>query len=140
MRMTVKEFCVENKCDISGIYKKIKRKEKELSGHIWKKNGSYVLDEEAQELLKPKFERGLSHRVTELEKENVELKEQNADIVLESRQVENYINSLESKIDKLESEKVNLIKEIEEWKMRSEKSERELVELKEQNEKLLREI
>ena len=53
--MTIKEFCQIYKLDESGVYKKIKRKERKLDGHITILNGTMQLDDEAIEILKPTF-------------------------------------------------------------------------------------
>ena len=126
MRMTVKEFASYYHIHISGVYYKIKKREKELSGHIWKKGQFTYLDEVAQELLKPRFERGLSDRIKELENENNDLKDQNADIVLENKKVGEYIEKLEGIIEKLKSENAALKNEKEEWKNRFEVLEKEV--------------
>lgn len=51
--LTIKEFCEKYKCNFSGICKKIKRKEKELAGHIVYQNNRIEFDEYAEEILKP---------------------------------------------------------------------------------------
>lgn len=51
--MTIKEFCEKYDCDLSGIYKKIKRKNNELNEHIVKVGKTLIIDEYAEKILKP---------------------------------------------------------------------------------------
>lgn len=51
--MTIKEFCIKYSCDTSGVYKKIRRKGKELTDHIINENGIIHIDEIGEEILKP---------------------------------------------------------------------------------------
>lgn len=51
--MTIKELCKKYDCDKTSIYRKIKRKGMELEGHILNENGIIVIDEYAEEILKP---------------------------------------------------------------------------------------
>lgn len=51
--MTIKELCRKYDCDKTSIYRKIKRKGMELEGHILNENGVIIIDEYAEEMLKP---------------------------------------------------------------------------------------
>ena len=53
--MTVKEFCKNYQITQQAAYVKIKRKSAQLDGHITKSNGLLVIDEYAEECLKPKY-------------------------------------------------------------------------------------
>ena len=72
MAITVKEFCEIYKCEFSSIYKKIHRKMKsgELSElNVYKEDGVYVLDEKAEEILKPTIMSELKRIISDKEDE-----------------------------------------------------------------------
>lgn len=50
--MTVKEFCKKHKISHQAVYAKIRKKKKLLDGHIFK-DGCLMLDNFAEETLKP---------------------------------------------------------------------------------------
>ena len=52
--MTVKKFCEKYPISQQAVYAKIKRKSAQLDDHITKLNGLLVIDEYAEECLKPK--------------------------------------------------------------------------------------
>ena len=52
--MTVKEFSEKYQISQQAVYAKIKRKSAQLDGHITKSDGQLVIDEYAEEYLKPK--------------------------------------------------------------------------------------
>ena len=93
IRMTIKEFCDLYGCDKSGVYRKIKRLEnKELKDHVtFEKGKAIMIDDYAVDLLIPdKYKKiknvtsenenlrkkinELSGKVSELESENIQLK------------------------------------------------------------------
>lgn len=51
--ITIKEFCLKYNVTHQTVYKKIQRKQQELGKHIFKKNRCMLLDEYAENLLKP---------------------------------------------------------------------------------------
>lgn len=70
--MTVKELSEIYKIDISGIYRKIKRRYLQLDGHIKIIDGVMQLDEKAIDLLKPQ-----NNNIQQIESLQNELKLQN---------------------------------------------------------------
>ena len=71
MAISVKEFSEFYKCDISGIYYKIQRKLKngEISElNVYKENGKMMLDDVAQEVLKPTSITSLKEKIETLDK------------------------------------------------------------------------
>lgn len=88
--ISVKDFCEKYDCDISGVYKKIKRNRDELGEHIVKEGGIYFLDEEAEIILLPAIKKyrafnkiaeadELEKVVKRLENEFKEFREKNAE-------------------------------------------------------------
>lgn len=51
--MTIKEYAVEQHISQQAVYSKIRRNVDKLKVHIFKQNGKTLLDETAQEMLKP---------------------------------------------------------------------------------------
>lgn len=75
MMVSIKEFCKIHNCALSPIYRKIKRYQIRLDGHIEKKDGVIMIDEYAQELLIPE-----SEKTYLLKAENNELKDLNNEL------------------------------------------------------------
>lgn len=50
---SVKEYAAECRISVQSVYSKIRGSSEKLKGHIFKKNGKTVLDDYAQEILKP---------------------------------------------------------------------------------------
>ena len=122
--MTIKEFCKIYKIDESGIYKKIKRNEKKLEGHIQIVNGTMQLDDAAEELLKPKVSAIIMEMQNEIERREKEfaLLQANSNI-----QIEEYIKMI-NEINEDMAESFKLLKETTE---KFEQAEREKAELEE---------
>lgn len=110
--MTIKEFADNHQIDISAIYRKIKRNEKRLEGHIWLVNGVIHIDDVAQNFLIPK-NRMMSKKA---EKEKTEI---------EAR-YEIEISAYKRKIENLISEKSELEQEIQKLRQTLEQREEEI--------------
>jgi len=122
---SVKEYAAECRISVQSVYSKIRGSGEKLKGHIFKENGKTVLDDYAQELLKPaegnsqlakktdnlkislskksaeaeKYQSEnarLSAKVAELEKQ---LSDKNADIV----ELKNQVKMLMEKLTDLEN-------------------------------------
>ncbi len=127
---SVKEYAAECHISVQSVYSKIKKNDKKLKGHIFKENGKTVLDDYAQEILKPaegnsqlakkadnlkvslskksaEAEKSqsenarLCNKVTELEKK---LSEKNAEI----EELKNQVKTLKEKLTDFESLKNRL--------------------------------
>lgn len=99
--MTIKEFAENNSIDISAIYRKIKRNEKRLEGHIRVVNGVINIDEIAETFLLPR-NKAITQRA-EFEKTELEEKYE-IEISAYKRKIENLISEkseLEQEIQKL---------------------------------------
>lgn len=73
--MTVKEYAAEQHISQQTVYYKIRKYSDKLKGHIYKQNGKMLLDETAQEMLKPvDGNAGLVDKVSTLEGKIVKLK------------------------------------------------------------------
>lgn len=73
--MTVKEYAVQQHISQQAVYYKIKKYSKKLGNHVYKQNGKMLLDETAQEMLKPiEGNAGLVDKVNTLEGKIVKLK------------------------------------------------------------------
>lgn len=99
--MTIKEFADNNQIDISAIYRKIKRNEKLLEGHIRVLNGVIHIDEVAENFLLPKNK--IMSKKSEIEKSEIE-KKYEIEISAYKRKIENLISEkfkLEQEVQKL---------------------------------------
>lgn len=99
--MTIKEFADNNQIDISAIYRKIKRNEKLLEGHIRVLNGVIHIDEVAENFLLPKNK--MMSKKSEIEKSEIE-KKYEIEISAYKRKIENLISEkfkLEQEVQKL---------------------------------------
>lgn len=99
--MTIKEFAENNQIDISGVYKKIKRNEKLLEGHLRVVNGVVHIDEVAQDFLITKNR--MMSKKSEKEKTEIEARYE-IEISAYKRKIENLISEkseLEQEIQKL---------------------------------------
>lgn len=73
--MTVKEYAAEQHISQQTVYYKIKKYSDKLKSHIYKQGGKTLLDETAQEMLKPiEGNAGLVDKVSTLEEKIVKLK------------------------------------------------------------------
>lgn len=110
--MTIKELCEKYNCDDSGIYKKIKRKQQELEGHIITQNGIVIIDEYAEEKLKPSERQMIMKSFIEKGKgADWELERARGKCEIEAsrrRDAENEIEKLRDQNDELRSEILRL--------------------------------
>lgn len=105
--ITVKAFCQKYDVTHQTVYKKIKRKQRELDEHIFRKGRCMILDEYAENLLKPyRPEVELEEKLTEEVNRKLQLEQE-----LENARSE--IFRLCEKAEKLENEKNEKIKEFE---------------------------
>lgn len=77
--ITVKAFCKKYNVTHQTVYKKIQRKQQELNEHIFKKDRCMLLDEYAENLLKPyrpeaEFKEKICFLKIELSEKNEEIK------------------------------------------------------------------
>lgn len=73
--MTVKEYSAEQHISQQTVYYKIKKYSNKLKSHIYKQGGKILLDETAQEMLKPiDGNAGLVYKMSTLEEKIVKLK------------------------------------------------------------------
>lgn len=77
--ITIKDFCNKYNVTHQTIYKKIQRKRQELDGHIFQKDKCMLLDEHAENLLKPRrseaeFEEKIHFLKIELFEKNEKIK------------------------------------------------------------------
>lgn len=73
--MTVKEYAAEQHISQQTVYYKIRKYSKKLENHVYKQNGKMLLDETAQEMLKPiEGNAGLVDKVSTLEEKIAKLK------------------------------------------------------------------
>lgn len=110
--MTIKEFADNNQIDISAIYRKIKRNEKRLEGHIRVVNGVINIDEIAETFLLPR-NKAITQRA---EFEKTELEEK----------YEILISAYKGKIENLISEKSELEQEVQKLRQALEQREAEI--------------
>lgn len=110
--MTIKEFADNNQIDISAIYRKIKRNEKRLEGHIRVVNGVINIDEIAETFLLPR-NKAITQRA---EFEKTELEEK----------YEILISAYKGKIENLISEKSELEQEVQKLRQALEQKEEEI--------------
>ncbi len=111
--MTVKEYAVQQHISQQTVYYKIRKYSKKLGNHVYKKNGKMLLDETAQEMLKPnEGNAGLVDKVKNLE----------AEVVKRNDELKNW--QKEYRLYKENNEM--LIKEADEYKNRIADLEREL--------------
>lgn len=111
--MTVKEYAAEQHISQQTVYYKIRKYSDKLKGHIYKQSGKMLLDETAQEMLKPvEGNVGLVDKVKNLEaevvKKNDELKnwqkeyrlykESNELLIKEADEYKNRIANLEQEL------------------------------------------
>ena len=113
MPLTVKQFCDLYKCDISSMYKKIRRKKRagELSElNVYKENGITFLDEKAEQILKPILISNLKEEIADREKTIKIYQQSDYEIksLLDDR--ENDLEKIKSEYTKLESE-YNILQE-----------------------------
>ena len=133
--MTIKELCEKYKCNLTAMYNKLKRKEKELEGHIVIRNGVIQIDEYAEEILKPgERQREMKALIEkgkgvdwELErargKYEIEIaKRKEAEYKVEELQVR--IESLETEISGLKARNGDLLAQVLELEQRLSESER----------------
>lgn len=131
--ISIIQFCQKYRCDKSAIYRKIKRKQNELSGHITE-NGILQLDEFAENLLKPQ-----RTKISELQKsQSVEYelfleKEKNKN--LEFRK-----NEVELKFEELQNSYSSLLADFSEMKVECEKQKSEIDFLFSENQSLKSEL
>ncbi len=110
--MTVKEFCKKYPISQQAVYAKIKRKSAQLDGHITKSNGLLVIDEYAEECLKPKcadftLVRKIQKLQNQLNDKNAEcenLKKLLEDEISKNANLQNCLDNQNSEIEKLQSQ------------------------------------
>lgn len=111
--LSIKDFAETNDIDISGIYKKIKRNEKLLEGHLRIVRGVIYIDDIAQDFLIPK-NKAISQKA---EKEKTEIEEKYKTLIFAyQKKIENLISEkseLEQKIENLNRVLVQNSEEIE---------------------------
>ncbi|MCM1525490.1 MAG: hypothetical protein NC120_13660 [Ruminococcus sp.] len=122
--MTVKEFSEKYKISVQSVYAKIRRNTDELDGHIAKSGGQLVIDEYAEEVLKPRIadfsllekienlQRRLDDKISECEK----LKNSLAEITLKIENLQAAFVDEKSKSDDLTNQLSYKIFEIEKSK------------------------
>ena len=113
MKITISEFC--KRCGITGspVYRKIKRKQDILNGHINFIQGKMYLDEYAVEILTPK-----SVREKEREQEIEELRNRLESVTQENKSLERRSNDAWHSLNEKLSDKMSALAESE--KLRSE--------------------
>ena len=110
--MTVKEFSEKYHISQQAVYAKIKRKSAQLDGHITKLNGRLVIDEYAEECLKPKcvdvtLVRKIQKLQNQLDGKNAEcenLKKLLEDEITKNEKLQNYLDDKNSEIEKLQGQ------------------------------------
>ena len=133
MQISIKEYSDYNNMTVQGIYQKMKRKKKELDGHVWKKDGVIVLDEVAQELLKPNISKGNIDKIKDLEEELSKYKDMTLDYRHDSLEQEELIERLAKELSDLKKEKEAFDNKIKEQDELIENLKKELSDLKEEN-------
>ncbi len=106
----VKEYAAECRISVQSVYSKIRGNGKKLKGHIFKENGKTILDDYAQELLKPAD--GNSQLAKKADNLKVSLSKKSAEA--EKSQSEN--TQLSAKVAELEKQLSEKNAEIEELK------------------------
>ena len=110
--MTVKEFSEKYHISQQAVYAKIKRKSAQLDGHIAKSGGQLVIDEYAEECLKPKYSdftllKKMQNLQIQLDNKNAEcenLKKSLSDEILKNANLQNCLDDKNSEIEKLQSQ------------------------------------
>lgn len=110
--MTVKEFSKKYQISPQAVYAKIRKKKTLLDGHITKSGGQLVIDEYAEECLKPKFAdftlvRKVQKLQNQLDGKNAEcenLKKSLADEITKNEKLQNCLDDKNSEIEKLQSQ------------------------------------
>lgn len=125
--ITVRDFCNKYNVAHQTVYKKIQRKWQELDGHIFQKDKCMLLDEHAENLLKPRrseaeFEEKIHFLKIELFEKNEKIKNLTEEVICKKnkisqleREIENAKNEifrLNDKIEKLENRQISVSEEI----------------------------
>lgn len=115
--MTIKEYADKNHVSRQSVNSKINRHKEELKGHVFKANGRKVIDEFAQDFLKPSKDNILlANKNADLEKSlNIEKTENSRNRELADSR-ENKIKSLEFELEiknKLFDDYVGIMKKME---------------------------
>jgi len=146
--MTIKEFCEKYDCDQSAIYRKIKRKKDKLEGHITNENGIIIIDENAEEILKPGelqrknkelIYKGKSYD-SKIRMANIETRIEQAErnrIDNENENLRIEIKKGESRIQELEGIVEERMKEIADLNITVSELQQEVAELKRKSKKLI---
>jgi len=100
--VSVKTFCKKYDVSHQAVYKKIARNKNQLEGHIYK-NGCFMLDDYAADLLKPKA--ADSKLFTECEKIKAELSDKNAELDFLQDELSRKKSETEKLRDTLDNEK-----------------------------------
>ena len=110
--MTVKELSEKYHISQQAVYAKIKRKSAQLDGHITKSGGQLVIDEYAEECLKPKYSdftilKKMQNLQNQLDDKNAEyenLKKILEDEISKNANLQNCFDNQNSEIEKLQSQ------------------------------------
>ncbi len=131
--MSITKFCQKYRCDQSAIYRKIKRRQTELEGHITE-SGVLQLDEFAENLLKPK-----NTKTSEIQK----LQSVEYELFLEKEKCKNLEfrkNEVEHKLEELQDSYDSLFSDFSEMKIEREKQQAEIDFLFSENQSLKSEL
>jgi len=101
--VSVKTFCKKYDVSHQAVYKKISKNKEQLAGHIYK-NGCFMLDDYAENFLKPKA--ADSKFFTECEKLKAELADKNAELDFLQDELSREKSKTEKLRDTLDNEKL----------------------------------
>ena len=117
--ISVKAFAEKNNISQQAVYKKIRRNSDRLKSHISKQNSKMMLDNFAQELLKPAdVNFTLAEKMKRLENLLADKSSENEKLIVEHSQLIDKISENETLIEKLKSEISEKNTEIENLKNR----------------------
>lgn len=128
--MTVKEYAAEQHISQQTVYYKIKKYSDKLKSHIYKQGGKMLLDETAQEMLKPvDGNAGLVDKVSTLEEKIVKLK---SDVEYYEKNYLKYKEKSEELIEEVSEKQkhiANLEQELSDEKAKTAEMEKRITEL-----------
>lgn len=120
LMMSIQQFCQKYGCDKSAVYRKIKRKHLELSGHI-SENGVIEIDEYAEKLLKPKeIKSDIFKKLQDLEYDNFLKNEKISILENDKSELSQDLSDLRKSYDKLSEENAEIRAERDDLKSRNE--------------------